>query len=110
MAKKRKNVDPDAPPPPQWTPPTDDVEWRDWMKDGFWSSDDLRKYGVAHSAKASFKTPFPVFVGPDRVSLQARGHGVRRGGRRLRAPHGRVVRGPDHLQPAHRGEEGGVRP
>ena len=71
MAKKRKNenVDPDAPPPPQWTPPTDDVEWRDWMKDGFWSSDDLRKYGVAHSAKASFKTPFPVFVGPDRACL-----------------------------------------
>ena len=69
MAKKRKNVDPDAPPPPQWTPPTDDVEWRDWMKNSFWSSDDLRKYGVAHSAKASFKTPFPVFVGPDRACL-----------------------------------------
>ena len=69
MAKKRKNVDPDAPPPPQWTPPTDDVEWRDWMGVSFWGSDDLRKYGVAHSAKASFKTPFPVFVGPDRACL-----------------------------------------
>ena len=71
MAKKRKNenVDPDAPPPPQWTPPTDDVEWRDWMKTGIWSCDDLGKYGVAHSAKASFKTPLPVFFGPDRARL-----------------------------------------
>jgi hypothetical protein len=71
MAKKRKNenVDPDAPPPPQWTPPTDDVEWRDWMKTGIWGSDDLAKYGAAHSAKASFKTPLPVFFGPDRARL-----------------------------------------
>jgi hypothetical protein len=71
MAKKRKNenVDPDAPPPPQWTPPTDDVEWRDWMKTGIWSCDDLGKYGVAHSAKASFKTPLPVEHGPDRARL-----------------------------------------
>jgi hypothetical protein len=71
MAKKRKNenVDPDAPPPPQWTPPTDDVEWRDWMKLGIWSCDDLGKYGVAHSAKASFKTPLPVEHGPDRARL-----------------------------------------
>jgi hypothetical protein len=71
MAKKRKNenVDPDAPPPPQWTPPTDDVEWRDWMKYGIWSSDDLVEYGGAHSAKASFKTPLPVFFGPDRARL-----------------------------------------
>lgn len=71
MAKKRKNenVDPDAPPPPQWTPPTDDVEWRDWMKTGIWGSDDLAKYAVAHSAKAAFKTPLPVFFGPDRARL-----------------------------------------
>jgi hypothetical protein len=71
MAKKRKNenVDPDAPPPPQWTPPTDDVEWRDWMKTGIWGSDDLAKYGAAHSAKASFKTPLLVFFGPDRARL-----------------------------------------
>jgi hypothetical protein len=71
MAKKRKNenVDPDAPPPPQWTPPTDDVEWRDWMKHGIWSCVDLGKYGVAHSAKASFKTPLPVEHGPDRARL-----------------------------------------
>ena len=71
MAKKRKNenVDPDAPPPPQWTPPTDDVEWRDWMKTSFWSCDDLGKYGVAHSANASFKIPLPVERGPDRACL-----------------------------------------
>ena len=71
MAKKRKNenVDPDAPPPPQWTPPTDDGEWRDWMKTGIWGSDDLATYGAAHSAKASFKTPLLVFFGPDRARL-----------------------------------------
>ena len=71
MAKKRKNenVDPDAPPPPQWTPPTDDVEWRDWMKHGIWGSDDLAKYGGAHSAKASFKIPLPVFFSPDCARL-----------------------------------------
>ena len=69
MAKKRKNVDPEAEKPPQWTPPTDDVEWRDWMKHGVWGSDDLCKYGAAHSADASFKTCLPVFSGPDRARL-----------------------------------------
>jgi hypothetical protein len=33
------------------------------------SGDDLAKYGGAHSAKASFKTPLPVFFGPDRARL-----------------------------------------
>jgi hypothetical protein len=39
------------------------------MKTGIWGSDDLAKYGAAHSAKASFKTPLLVFFGPDRARL-----------------------------------------
>ena len=39
------------------------------MKHGIWGSDDLAKYGGAHSAKASFKIPLPVFIGPDCARL-----------------------------------------
>ena len=69
MAKRKKNanVDPDAPPVPQWTPPTEDVEWQDWMKSGIWASEDLCAYGKA--LKNPFKLPVPFFSAPDRARL-----------------------------------------
>jgi len=69
MAKRKKNgdVDPDTPPVPQWKPPTEDIEWRDWMKDGFFSSEDIREHGKALSNPSML--PLPVFPAPDRARL-----------------------------------------
>jgi|TARA_B110000305_G_scaffold158085_1_gene174815 hypothetical protein len=70
MAKrKNEDVDPVAPPVPQWKPPTEDVEWREWMKDGFWCSGDMRKYGGAQKLSDVFVLPLPVFPALDRASL-----------------------------------------
>jgi hypothetical protein len=69
MAKRKnnENVDPDAPPVPQWKPPTEAPEWRDWMKDGVYGSNDLNKFGQALSLLS--KLPLPFFSAPDREIL-----------------------------------------
>jgi hypothetical protein len=69
MAKRKKNanVDPDAPPVPQWEPPTEDVEWRDWMKTSIWGSEDIGAFGEALSNP--FILPLPFFSAPDRARL-----------------------------------------
>ena len=69
MAKRKKNanVDPDAPPVPQWETPTEDVEWRDWMKTSIWGSEDIGAFGEALSNP--FILPLPFFSAPDRARL-----------------------------------------
>jgi hypothetical protein len=69
MARKRKNqnADPDAPRPPQWTPPVEDPDWREWMQHGIWGSEDICRYG--DSLRLPSQLPFPFFSSPDRGSL-----------------------------------------
>ncbi len=66
---KRKNEDVDhvAPPVPQWKPPTEDIEWRDWMKTGIWGSNDINTFGTLLSNPFIF--PLPFFSAPDRARL-----------------------------------------
>tara|TARA_B110000503_G_scaffold112478_1_gene168685 strand:+ start:645 stop:1118 length:474 start_codon:yes stop_codon:yes gene_type:complete len=107
MAKRKKNeVDPNAPPVPQWKPPTEDIEWRDWMKTTIWGSDDIITFGTKLSVPFIF--PLPFFSAPESASLQERGKGAGRSHSHLRAPSGPESRRTQDLGLAQREEEEGV--